>query len=236
MGHTRTETFTLADGTGRLDVRGGRYASALFVDGRPFVFNFWSCDGSIGQEVCYFAPEPDGGFLDLREVTATLPAEDVSLARLIAPLLRQFTPGDYTLTLASAADVAPFVERHLPDYARKFTHTESGYYPITNNIYGAGTLVMTQPDETMDDARVAHFWYAIEAGARPFAITAAVDEGMCEFVLDGHHKLMAYAYAKVKPWRLCISRKAMPLTEGDWPAHVGIPWLAFRKCVDPSRH
>ncbi len=221
----RIEMYNLTSGAGRIEVRGDGSACGLFLDGKPFVFNFHDYAGSVGQELYYFAPlvdtdRPSG----LSEVTVDLPHEDSSLSLIILPLLRQFPSGVYTLTLAPCMDTDSFVEYHLADYQRDWAYTTSGFYP-----FGEKTLVATQPDKTLDDAHIAHFWYAIEDGERPFAVTATTDDALCEFVLDGHHKLRAYVHARVKPWRLCISRASTPLDANEWPASVVAPraWHKF---------
>ncbi|MBC8139538.1 MAG: hypothetical protein H8F28_26970 [Fibrella sp.] len=216
----RTEVYYSEAGYGRIEVRGNNSASGLFLDGKPFVFSFTDCAGSIGQDLYHFTQLPDSERLpNLSEVTANLPADDADLSRIVLPLLQQFKPGAYTLTLAPLTDWGNWVEYWLPDYAQKLGYTDSGYYPL-GGVSGEKTLIATQPDETLSDERIAHFWYAIEAGARPFAITASVDGGMCEFVLDGHHKMRAYVHARVNAWRLCISRADSLLAEDDWPTHV----------------
>lgn len=225
---SRSETYTLTHGTGRIEVRGDGKACGLFLDGKPFVFNFYDCAGSIGQDLYRFAPLVDNDRpIGLSEVTANLPTEDTSLALIILPLLQQFPSGTYTLTLAPCVDEETFVEYYLPDHERKWEYTKSGYYPFGE------VLVATQPDETFDDARIAHFWYAIENGKRPFAITATTNDAMCEFILDGHHKMRAYIHAGVKPWRLCISRASSPLSEIEWPASIGAP-SAWRTIYEPQ--
>ena len=222
----RSETYLLADGTGRIEVRGDYAASGLFLDGKPFVFNFADCAGSIGQDLYHFAPFVDGDknrLAGLTEITTDLPLGGTCLSQLILPLLRQFPPGVYTLTIAPLAPGETWVEYYLEDYVLNWSYVESGYYPESDGVYGGKTLVATQPDGSLDDVRIAHYWYAIEDGARPFAITASTEGAMAEFVLDGHHKLQAYAYAKVKPWRLCISKASSPLAADEWPASDAAP-------------
>ncbi|MBC7805655.1 MAG: hypothetical protein H7145_05835 [Akkermansiaceae bacterium] len=225
----RTENYHLPNGTARIEVRGDGSACGLFLGGKPFVFNFYDRAGSIGQDLYRFAPLVDNNRpAGLSEVTADLPPEDATLSRLILPLLQQFPSAAYTLTLAPCTDADAFVEYYLANYQQDCAYTTSGYYP-----FGEKVLVATQPDETLDDARIAHFWYAIEEGKRPFAITATTGDAMCEFVLDGHHKMRAYAHAGVDPWRLCITRSSSPLAENDWPTSVVAP-RAWRAIYEPQ--
>lgn len=232
---SRTETYQLTDGTGHIEVRGNRLASGLFLHGQPFVFNFSDCEGSIGQDLYRFLVHQDDQLPDLFKVTANLPALDTSLQHIVLPLLRQFPSGVYTLTLAPLAEGETMMEYYLPDSAENRAYIQSGYYPFANDIYGGRTLIPTQPEEVLDDNRVAHFWYAIEDGDRPFAITASVADGMCEFILDGHHKMSAYGYARVAPWRLCISQTSLPLGEDDWPYQIIPPPFSWRRVHEWQR-
>jgi len=222
----RTETYTLKNGTGRIAVRGDRAACGLFLEGKPFAFNWADCAGSIGQDLCRFAASGNRGtVLDLAEVTAQLPAKQEMLSSRILSLLQQFPDGVYRLSLSPMAAGENWIEYEIDDGTEKDTPYPhfSGYYPFADEIYGGCTWITTQPIDRLDEDRIAHFWYAIEKGDRPFAITAAVEGGMCEFILDGHHKLMAYAYARVLPWRLSITASASPLRETDWPEGIVSP-------------
>ena len=232
--HSRTETYHLTNGTGRIEVRGNRAASGLFLDGKPFVFDVADCEGSIGQDLYRFARQPGGERLaDLSELTTVLPTKATSLTQIIVLLLRQFTSGTYTLTLAPLVETN-WVEYWTADPPRIDAWSRSGYYPM-GDYFGEKTLIATQPDEIYDESRIAHFWYAIENGARPFLITASVEEGMCEFVLDGHHKMRAYVHAKIPPWRLCISKIAKPLLHSDWPAPIVDSPLSWQRLHEWQR-
>ena len=87
------------------------------------------------------------------------------------------------------------------------TSTE-GYYPETAN-----ELTATQPTESIDEGRVKYFKKEIKRGKRPFAIiinkktTIPYDEEWSDnYILDGHHKLIAYNELKIYPPLLVITR------------------------------
>jgi len=227
----RAEQFLLTNGTGRIEVRSTGHACGLFLDGKPFAHCWPDCGGSIGQDLYRFAVPAEGAMLpDLAEIVAQAPSQKRSLAEQIAPLLRQFPPGSYQLVLS------PLKEGDIwDDYsvgngiaAKDFDRYPYAWdYPDYNR-----QLITTQPYDGLDDERILHFWYAIEQGDRPFAITASVTDAKYEFVLDGHHKLAAYAYAGIAPWRLCISTDSpKPLLHTDWPAAVKVmpSWLAYHE-------
>lgn len=75
----------------------------------------------------------------------------------------------------------------------------------TGGIYGrSAALYATQPMQAVDKDRVAFFENAIRNGARPFAVifNASYDKKDFDspnFILDGHHKLLAYYALKIYP-------------------------------------
>ena len=92
----------------------------------------------------------------------------------------------------------------------------------THNFYDANyvALIATQPLESIDEQRVQFFEEEIKNGKRPFAIvlykyceiiTREQDSTNHEclnsayFVLDGHHKLLAYKRQNIYPPILSIS-------------------------------
>jgi hypothetical protein len=103
------------------------------------------------------------------------------------------------------------------------------YYPSnlldysTYNFYDAdgGDLVATQPKESIDLNRVKFYKEEISKGKRPFAIviskfisteeknsdgtTSISQYDSANFVLDGHHKLLAYQELKIYPPILSIT-------------------------------
>lgn len=95
-------------------------------------------------------------------------------------------------------------------------------YTTFNFYSGADTFFLaTQPKEKIDEERVKHFEREISAGARPFAIihncffpgskpgesdiAATQTIASDYFVLDGHHKLLAYKNLKLFPPIACLT-------------------------------
>ena len=91
-----------------------------------------------------------------------------------------------------------------------------GYYPLDQR-----NLVCTQTSDSLDAGRVAFFREQVGAGRRPVVLTASAESAWCEFVIDGHHKLAAYARERVKPAVLGIVREGAPRISLD----EGLEWL-----------
>lgn len=208
LGPLREEAYLLKDGLGRIEVAGTSWESALRVDGKPIVFR--SPDGgSIGHELLLARPLPaDATPADLWQIVAEPPGES-PLHKTFAPLLRQFTNGQYRLILERLHEGR---DVYLWEHGDATPLPMAGYhYP-----YGSCTLVATLPETLLDDGRVLEWMYAIEAGARPVVITTSVEDAKYkadyEYVIDGHHKLIAYLLCGIEPLRLLITRM-LPSTE-----------------------
>lgn len=89
----------------------------------------------------------------------------------------------------------------------------NGFYP-----YGR-QLMFTQPFESINPKRVKHYEDLIKNGERPLAISIRVkrgpedeesyqnsDENTTKYILDGHHKLVAYQNLKINPSYIVINR------------------------------
>lgn len=86
---------------------------------------------------------------------------------------------------------------------------EQHLYAFTEGFYDGFTryFVFTQPTEQLDQETIAMYREKIESGMRPFAIVCNGEipgepyagHNSADFILDGHHKLMAYQELKIKP-------------------------------------
>lgn len=89
-----------------------------------------------------------------------------------------------------------------------------GFYP-----YGR-QLIFTQPFESLNPKRVKYYEEEIKNGKRPLAISIRVKRGIqddedsyqntdkntIKYILDGHHKLVAYQNLKINPSYIVINR------------------------------
>lgn len=219
---TREETFALREGAGRIEVRGDRYGCGLFVDGGAVSLNWCDCAGSIGQVFCRFEDHNfEESVAAFRALVEQGPDPSKSLLGQFFPLLRQFPTGDYRLTVAQLTR-----EDRVCEWGEPYRLSDlSDYHP-----HRGTHLIPSQSEASLDLERVFEFIARIESGERPLLITATADEAFCEFVLDGHHKLLAYTEVRVKPWRLCICAKSPSLTGAEWPNGAGAAPLSWKQC------
>ena len=107
------------------------------------------------------------------------------------------------------------------------THRSSKPFPIESFYPYGRQLMFTRPFETLDLERVKHYENLIQSGERPLAITIRVknveqkdedsdqnyEDNTCKYILDGHHKLVAYKNLKINPSYFVISRLNRGLTD-----------------------
>lgn len=94
----------------------------------------------------------------------------------------------------------------------------------TSGIYnGIESLYATQPQQNIDESRVKYFENIIKNGARPFAIIFNAyfdinDYYSSNFILDGHHKLLAYKKLGIYPPLATITYSPENIDEVEFDA------------------
>ena len=93
----------------------------------------------------------------------------------------------------------------------------------TNNIYtGIESLYATQPYQNIDKNRVEYFENIIKKGERPFAIIFNayfdLNYDSANFILDGHHKLIAYKKLGMYPPLATITYRPENMEEVEFDA------------------
>lgn len=204
----RLDLALVENGRGLLEVRGDGGEVALLVEGKPVALNWYDNQGSIGQHLVYTGH--DDGNACWQQI-ATLVEGDIDplqpLAEQVEPLLTLFRSGLYRLVYTPSANARDTGTVERPGNSRA-TWQLTGYYP-----FDGANLVCTQPQWLLDPERVAYFRDSIQTGARPVVLTISAVGAICEFVIDGHHKLAAYAYERVPPSVLAfVVEEAAPLT------------------------
>jgi hypothetical protein len=222
MRESRQETFHLDSGTGRIAVRGDAVACGLYINGEPLTLHWNDNAGSIGQAFSHLGEWSYAEAGDSYErLVEHGPSPDTPLAAQFRSLLDHFPPGDYHLAISQTQAGDEWLDWYS---AVQPIRTIGDYYP-----WEGTTLVPSQPEDRLDQDRILHFMERIEAGERPLMVTATVEGAWCEYVLDGHHKYMAYAELRVPPWRLRITGPPTPLQESDWPNIMEKP-RSWREC------
>ncbi|MBS1572638.1 MAG: hypothetical protein JST62_09615 [Bacteroidetes bacterium] len=93
----------------------------------------------------------------------------------------------------------------------------------TNNIYpGIQSLYATQPFQNIDKNRVEYYESIIKKGERPFAIIFNayfdLNYDSANFILDGHHKLIAYEKLGMHPPLATITYRPENISEVEFDA------------------
>lgn len=199
---TEAEIVDLADTQSLIDIRGGGFDSVLLVGGKPIALNWSDCEGSVAQYMARAgATDYEEKLQSLRRTLDGNLRSDASLQSQIYPFLELFVPGRYRLQYHIACPDCDYIEYNDKWSPQKeYDH----FYP-----YG-WVLVFTQPTDALNRERVTKYAQAIQNGHRPIALTGTVEDGWCEFVIDGHHKLQAYRNEQIKPTFISVSRLDAP--------------------------
>jgi len=174
----------------------------FFYDGFVYVISIknkkivnWSdCAGSVGQLLRIYNKEEN---LLLEEKINEDLLNETASEETINTIFKILPSGEYNI-----------YQNLIPRYhiVSKMTLTEdeifmTGYYPFEDDV-----LVMTQPEIQINQERVEYYKEIIQKGARPKVVTFQVDfpdefgfyDNTPQFILDGHHKALAYEYLKIE--------------------------------------
>ena len=199
------EIIEIANAKGLIDVRGDDFDSMLLVDGKPIALNWPDCEGSVGQYIVRAgATDCEDRLRSLRHVLEGNLRRDESIRSQILPFLELFVPGRYQLRYRELVPDCRYLQFDASWDELKSYDT---FYPLSPHY---GVLVFTQALTALNQDRVAHYLDCLKKGGRPIALTATVEDGWCDFVLDGHHKLQAYKLAKINPTFISVCRLNAP--------------------------
>ena len=190
----RTEDYFLEGGYGSIDLKGNDFDCIIYFHGKPYALNWCDCSGSVGQILVRSGIK--GYKKDLRQVRHIVENglhQEQAISDQIYPILQLFKYGEFRLTNYTAEDW---------DVSDTKLASQVEYYPFGE------TYVPTQSLVTLDRNTVDKYIEKIENGRRPLVVTASVEDGWCEFIIDGHHKIKAYQELKLAPNILCIEKKS----------------------------
>ncbi|WP_196888425.1 hypothetical protein [Aureivirga sp. CE67] len=151
-----------------------------------------------------------------------------SLFELLEPILSLFENGEYSLSFCNSENrqffyyrtsFDNFEKKHLKSFYIEFAiEKDENFKPDKNlridsytyNYYDLNSIcfIATEPKSNINWDRVKYFEEEIKKGKRPFAIifssdfiskTSEADWISEYFILDGHHKLIAYSNLKIYP-------------------------------------
>lgn len=208
----REENFVQTNGAGILEVRGGGLEIALFLNGKPLVFDAADCAGSIGRFTTFLDENSLEYNAQIAESAAQGFGNPAPLHEQIAPLLRLLPNGNYRLTLETLHPNSYFYcWEDSVDLG--MTNNTLGYYPY-DDIYNLTPVLFTTQPHTLLKAEIVNFYGAkIEVGERPALISISAKNHVARFVLDGHHKLFAYQALGIAPHFLHIECEKMATLE-----------------------
>ncbi|MCU0433640.1 MAG: hypothetical protein MUC87_09330 [Bacteroidia bacterium] len=213
----------IENGKGIIDILSDGFVTCLKVR-KPIAADWYDCAGSAGK---YFACTANYEPL-AKEFGATLiNGTDEEIEYAVLNFMNLFSSGEYLV----------FIDRNK----RTDIELHYQYFPSENpgnfkyNYYNpmGDNLMFTQSAEHIKPSRVKHYENLIERGLRPKAVVfqAVFNEyGTYKdgsewmrttespmFILDGHHKLLAYQNLNVDPEFVLISKERNG--EEEFPKH-----------------
>lgn len=204
----REEAFLQTRGTGILELRGGELEVALFVAGKPFVYDANDCTGSVCRFTTLLPEPPELVRVRCIELNAQQGFEEAApLKQQIASLLDLLPNGLYRLAVVETTGCWSV---DWSNYVLQKPCPTIGYYPLGNNYERVKWLIPTQLEEALADERINFYLREIERGAHPALIVLGSKNHDAWFVLDGHHKLMASYCCGVRPRALLIEFEKLP--------------------------
>ncbi len=180
------------NGQAVIDIISDHFASALIIEKAVAVI--WpDCAGSIGE---YYAVSREN-YDKQKELTANLiqsltSGSDQELFSAVTVFLDLFANGRYNLIIG-AVDVfsAQTVHDSKVTYAAGVDENEVFTYNLYNYGYGE-VLLFSRSINTIDQNRVNEYLEIINSGNRPKIILFTDSALEHSYVIDGHHKLLAY--------------------------------------------
>ncbi len=202
----KVRDVTVKNGEGIIDIISDHFASALFIE-KPVAVVWPDCAGSIGE---YYAVSRES-YDRQKELTANLTqfltvGSDQEVFDAVTVFLNVFANGKYRVTI-SAADVASAefaydVKMTYADGANEDNTITYGFY-----AYGYGeVLLFSRSIDTIDQNRVEEYKEIIKNGGRPKIILFYGSIEEYSYVLDGHHKLLAYQELSINAPAVIINK------------------------------
>lgn len=203
-------TVEVVEGQGIIRIINDDQSNALLIE-KPVAINWLDDMGSIGE---YYAVSSYSEALrqeltrELNEVLISGP--NSAVLESMERFLKLFENGLYSLYLN---DVEPYAISDIIFHgdSKKIDYNKNSFAANFSN-YNEGVIYLaTRSEDSIDQDRVYFYEAMIRKGARPKAIVYIHylddDSHSCNYyILDGHHKLLAYTNLKVNPHVVSISR------------------------------
>jgi hypothetical protein len=205
-------TITVPNGQGIIDILSDGFVTCLKIR-KPIAADWYDNAGSLGK---YFAFTPQYEPITKAFNDVLVNGDDAQILDSIAVFLQLFSPGQYSV----------YIDRNnRTDYELHFEYSQSDNQSDFSYWYydpGGANLMFTQPYASIDQGRIKEYETMIANGLRPkavvfeahFNIFGTYDDGSNWFssvdspmyILDGHHKLLAYKKLNIQPEFVLITK------------------------------
>ena len=190
------EIVNIENGNGTLEIKGGKYDSALFLNGDLIQFIFLREIGSTWRyQIAKGVKESDliseqnfSNFVKYGFLTSK------SLLSQFNFILSCLIVGKYELELTEIDSDTGMVE---------INENVDGYYSF--DTYGGMTEIIETQSE-FDEKVVDEYMELIKKGNEPILILLKVKDSENTFIIDGHHKFSAYGRLKKNAKCLMITK------------------------------
>lgn len=193
------EQFRLNNPGGFFEIVCDKAGSGLRIDGQPIALNWDDWAGSVGQVLLQtgLGSTLEDDIEQMRMVASGEIDQEKSLVDQIRPLLMCLGTGTYRVWLI---DSASWDHVHWFDHGQKPQTTE--WYP-----FDSAELIPSQPRDSIQEDRVNFWMEQIQAGKRPVMLVGRCEYQWCDFLIDGHHKLVASERAQIAIRAIVIQRQ-----------------------------
>ncbi|MCP3924591.1 MAG: hypothetical protein GY714_18610 [Desulfobacterales bacterium] len=177
------ESFEIVKSNPLIDIR-GNYANLLLFNDTPVAIDWADCQGSIGRHLAR-----SGQFClndELESLRYTLDGnlfKGTPISQLLYPALNLLAPGHYELKYHELPENYCYIDFEEPQNS---SNLYDAFYPYD------WTLLFTQPRNQINPDQVNRYINLIKDGKRPICIIINTERSRISYVLDGHHKILAY--------------------------------------------
>lgn len=199
LAERRTRKVEVKNGQGIISIITDGFANALVIE-KAVAVNWPDYAGSIGE---YYSVSQQS-YEKQKELTVGLNAAvtsgaDSAVFEAIIPFLDLFTNGEYTVAIDSLnLEWTGIAHDKYVTYADGIEREDGftyNYYPYAGDPY-----LFSRSYNTIDESRVAYYVDRIKEGSRPKAIIYG------QYVIDGHHKLLAYQQLRMSAPAVLINK------------------------------
>ena len=196
-----SESVTLGKTLNLIDVRGCDFDTLILSRGEPLAINWNDGAGSVAQYLVRAgAPDFEDELASLRHALDGNIDSNAALATQVDLFLKLLAPATYRLTIES------FKISEMIEPREEWNPMKDYEYFYPTDV----TLVLTQPTSSLDSAKVREYVAKIKAGERPIALAVTTEDAWCNYIIDGHHKLVAYRRLNTRPRVITAYRMSPP--------------------------